>query len=339
MRQVHKRIVHLACLIHRPCLLSLPKEMLQTLADDRAADTQYKIRHVAFVIPNKRDSLIKVGIHGLTSYQHRTLRLHEHTTNVTHHMRRRVGRNQLYLTLLRQCCDSKIEQWFGDRHIDMHRSMTNYQRLVDQAVTVPTLLVIMGLRQGNCLADKMSEGIGLRQRLSIELVNPCLGTIGRNHHQGDVLIVSLGNGRSEIKQGGATGDTDNDRCFQALAHTECIEACRALIGNWITSDVRTLVEIMNDGGVAAARTDHRVTDAVSNKQGRKYVDVFFLAVHINIIKYAWFRVLPPFPATPVPRCCPSEGPHQHRDGNGSLRYSYIAKTHRDGWTPECPTGP
>ena len=145
MRQIHKRIVHLTCLIHRPRLLGLSKKMLQTLADDGAADIQHKIWHVTFVIPNECNSFIEVRIHGLTSYQHRTLRLHKHATDMTQHMSRHIGRNQLYLPLIGQRSNGKVEQRFRYGYIDMDGTTNSHQRLVDKTVTIPMFFIVMRL--------------------------------------------------------------------------------------------------------------------------------------------------------------------------------------------------
>ena len=68
----------------------------------------------------------------------------------------------------------------------------------------------MRLRQCDSLADKASEGVGLRQCLSVQLVYPLLWTVCRDDHQGNMLIVSLGHGRGEVQQCRTTGDTHHD---------------------------------------------------------------------------------------------------------------------------------
>ena len=95
---------------------------------------------------------------------------------MTQHVWRCVGRHQLYLPLFRQGCNLEVKQRLRDGHVNMYRGMTDNECLVDQAVTVPTFLVIMRLRQGNGLTDEAPKGIGLRKRLSVELVNPRLRT-------------------------------------------------------------------------------------------------------------------------------------------------------------------
>ena len=84
------------------------------------------------------------------------------------------------------------------------------ESLVDQAVTKPSLLLITRLRQRNRLTDEASKGIGLRKRLTIELIDPLRRTVGGDHHQWSVLVIRLCDSRSKVEQSRATGDTDCD---------------------------------------------------------------------------------------------------------------------------------
>ena len=97
-----------------------------------------------------------------------------------------------------------------------------------------------------------------------------------------MLIVSLGHGRGEVQQCRATGDTHYDGAFQSLRHAQGIEARTTLVGDGIALDLRTRVEVMHDGCIATARTHHGMTDAMSHEQGGQYVDVVFIAVHLDI---------------------------------------------------------
>ena len=54
----------------------------------------------------------------------------------------------------------------------MNRGIAHDERLVDKTVTIPALLVVTRLWQRDSPFDESSQGIGLRQRLTIELVNP-----------------------------------------------------------------------------------------------------------------------------------------------------------------------
>ena len=64
----------------------------------------------------------------------------------------------------------------------MHRTATiapgSDERLIDQPVAIPLLFVAVGLGQGHGLTHEAAEGIGLRQRLTVELVNPLRGAVG-----------------------------------------------------------------------------------------------------------------------------------------------------------------
>ena len=47
-------------------------------------------------------------------------------------------------------------------------------------------------------------------------------------------------------------------------------------------DVRTLVQVMYDGGIAASGTDHRMANPMSHQQGCQYIDVLFVTIHYYI---------------------------------------------------------
>jgi hypothetical protein len=77
-------------------------------------------------------------------------------------------------------------------------------------------LVVMGLWQRYCLTHETPKSIRLWQRLTIELINPLWGTICRNDHERDMLIVSLSHSRCEIQECSTTGDTNHDRLSECL---------------------------------------------------------------------------------------------------------------------------
>ena len=282
MSQIHERIVHLARLIDHPCLLGLAQEAFQAFADNRASNIKHEIRNIALVVLHQEHSLVKMWIQRLARNQHRTLGLHEHTTQMSQRSGLDVCWQTLYLTLLGQCCHREVEERFGNGDIDVYWGVAHHQGLVHEPVAIPTRVIIIRLRQGDRLADKTSEGIRLRQGLSVQLVYPLLGTVCRDDDKGNVLIISLSHSRSQIEQGRTTGDTDGNGFTKALAHAQGIEACTPLVGNRIALDVRTLVEVMHNGCIATAWTNHRMTDAMSHEQCRQYVDVFFIAIHYYI---------------------------------------------------------
>ena len=159
----------------------------------------------------------------------------------------------------------------------------------------------------------MPQSIGLRQRLPVELVDPLRGTVGRNDHQRHMLIPGLCHGGGEIEQGSAGGDTYDYRLIELQRHAQGIEACRALVGDGITGDVGTFVQVVDNGRVATARADDGMTDAIRYEQHRQYVYFFLIAVHLRIddlriddstTPHAWFRAWPLSPATLALRCCP-----------------------------------
>ena len=133
-----------------------------------------------------------------------------------------------------------------------------------------------------------------------------------------MLIERLGNGRGEVEQGRATGDTDGDGCLQGLRHAYGIEARRTFISYRVAPDVGTLVEVMHNGSIPAAGTDYRMTDAMRHQQRCEDIDAFFVTIHTNLFQtglrfFAWCRAWPRSPAIRVPPHCPSTVRRRHRD--------------------------
>ena len=176
-RQVHEGISHLTRSINHPRLLGLSKESLQTFADDRASDVQHQVGHITLVIANKTDGLIVTWVHGLSCNEQRTFRLHEHAADMTQRLIGDVGRQQFYLPFHREFSNVVVEEGFGDGDIDMHRGMLFEESFVDQAIAIPARFCIVRFRQRHSLADESSEGIGLWECLTIELVYPSLRTV------------------------------------------------------------------------------------------------------------------------------------------------------------------
>ena len=124
--------------------------------------------------------------------------------------------------------------------------MAHNQRLVHQTVTVPAFLIVSRFGQGNGFFHKTSEGIRLRKGLTIKLIYPLRRTIGRDDDNALMLVTGLSHSWSQIEQGRTTGDTDDNRFFQRLRHTQRIKTCTTLIRHRIARDVRTLVQIVYD---------------------------------------------------------------------------------------------
>ena len=164
----------------------------------------------------------------------------------------------------------------------MDRGMAYNKCLIDQTVAIPTTLCISNLGQAYTTLDETAKGIGLWQCLTIKLVYPLWGTVGRNHNQRNVLVISLCHSRSQVQQCGTTGDTDGDRLCQTQSHTQGIEACATLIGHGIALNIRTLVEVMHDGGITAARTYHSMLYACRYEQAGQDIDILFVAIHYYI---------------------------------------------------------
>ena len=120
-------------------------------------------------------------------------------------------------------------------------------------------------------------------RLTVQLVNPRLGAVGTNDNERLVLIPRLSHSRRKVEQGRTAGDADADRLIQSLHHAQGIEARRAFVGDGIAADVGTLVQVVDDGRIAAARTDDGVTDSVPYEQGRQYVYALLMAIHLLMV--------------------------------------------------------
>ena len=172
MRQIHKGIRHLTCLVDHPRLARLTQKALHPFAHDRTTDIEHEVGHIVLTILYQRHSLIEIRIHGLSCNQHGALSLEEHASNMTQRRRRDVSRQPLYLPFYRQLCHTKAEKRLRNGDIDMNRGIAHDKRLVDKTITIPALLVVTRLWQRDGPLDESSQGIGLWQRLTIELVNP-----------------------------------------------------------------------------------------------------------------------------------------------------------------------
>ena len=211
-------VSHIARCIDHPRLLGLAQKVLQTLADNAPTGVHHQVGNIALIVHHQICRLVQMGIHRLSSYQHGTPGLHEHATKVTQHMRRHIGRRQLNATLRGKDCRREVEQRLRNRHIDMHRSATLHESLIDQSVAVPTALTVVRFRQSDGLIDKTTKGVGLGHRLTVQLVYPLGRTVGTDSHQGYMLIISLSDSRRQIQQRRPTGDTDGNRLMKTLAH-------------------------------------------------------------------------------------------------------------------------
>ena len=75
------------------------------------------------------------------------------------------------------------------------------------------------------LADPRFQGAWLAERLTVELVNPLSGAVGRDDDERLVLIMSLGHSGSHIEQCRTAGDADHDGLVGGLSNAECEEPC------------------------------------------------------------------------------------------------------------------
>ena len=97
-----------------------------------------------------------MGVHGLTGNEHGTLGMKKHAAHTGQRDVGGIGFCTLNLPFVRQNWYSIVEQRFADGHVDVDRPMLLYQRLVDQTVAVPTLLIVVRFWQRDGLTDKAS---------------------------------------------------------------------------------------------------------------------------------------------------------------------------------------
>ena len=205
------------------------------------------------------------------------------------------------------------------------------QSLVYQAIAVPVHLVVGWLWQAHSLLHKSSQCILLWQCLSVQLVYPLLRSVGRNHYQRHVLIVSLSHSRCQVQQGSTRCNANHHWSVQHLSHTQCIESRTAFICHRIALDIRTLVQVVHDSRVATTRTNHCVSHSMSHQQAGQDIYVFLTAIHILI--FSLFPFLLRSLATPAPRCCLSAVRLRHTGDTCRLQYSYTSAIHTDGCRP------
>ena len=207
-----------------------------------------------------------------------------------------VGGDGFETTLGRQPCSGKAEQRFGYWHVDVHRARlpqhSQGQCIVHKAVAVPAVCVIMRFGQVDGLAHKPPKGVGLRQGLSVKLVDPGRRSVGRDYHQRQMLVAGFGYGGCQVEQCRARGDAHHHRHPGGLGYAESHETRRTLVGYGYARYAGALVEVVYNGGVAAARAHHGVLYAVSREQRCEYVDVFLVAIHGLLCCYSSVTVSP-----------------------------------------------
>ena len=65
-----------------------------------------------------------------------------------------------------------------------------------------------------------------------------------------MLIMSFCHGRGKIEECSTRCDAYHNRLVGSLCYSECKEACRTLVGDRVAVDVRALVKVVYDGGIA-----------------------------------------------------------------------------------------
>ena len=108
-----------------------------------------------------------------------------------------------YHALVRQLFCVETEQRFAYRHIDMYRTAPVSARgdkcFVHQSVAIPAFRLVFRFGKAHRRTHKPPENTALRQRLTILLVYPCSGSVGRDNHYRQVLIIRFGHGRHHIE--------------------------------------------------------------------------------------------------------------------------------------------
>ena len=122
------------------------------------------------------------------------------------------------------------------------------------------------------------------QCLSVQLVNPLRRAVGRDYNQGDMSIVSLCHGRSQIKKSRTRRDANRHGLEVARQRqAQGIEARRTLVGDGMALYLVRLVKVVHDGRITASRAHHRMLDAMSKQKRCQYVYIFFIAIHLLIV--------------------------------------------------------
>ena len=130
------------------------------------------------------------------------------------------------------------------------------QGLVYQPIAVPSLGCVFGFGQRYRPLHEVPESIRLRKGLPVELVYPCSRTVGRQHHERDVLVKRLGHSGSKVEHGRARRDANRHRRTCGLRHTDGIEACRAFIGRGIARYLGAFVKVVHQRRIPRARADN-----------------------------------------------------------------------------------
>ena len=175
------------------------------------------------------------------------------------------------------------EERFGYGHVDEYWSRLaesgSVHRFVHKTVAIPALLFVSRLGQRHAAAHKAIESVGLRQRLTVELVNPLLRSVGSYDDERHMLVVSLCHSRSRVEQSRTRRDAYHCRTLRAESHAHSVERRRALVGDRVAAYCTTFAEVMHDGSIATARTNHSVCHSPFDEQRCQYVYVFLVAIH------------------------------------------------------------
>ena len=186
----------------------------------------------------------------------------------------------LYDTHFGELLRRKAEKGFRHRHIDVNRSFTvvvhRQQSLVDKAVAMPLLLPRMDFRQGDRTLHQTTEYPVLRQCLPVHLPYPRCGTVGRDDHQRNLLVIRLRHSRMDVKQRRSGSAADGSRLPTVQSQPDGKEAGIPFIRHRMASEEGMARQCLYNRYVAAARAQHDVPYLMLLEQGGQLQHVLFI---------------------------------------------------------------
>ena len=184
---------------------------------------------------------------------------------------------------VRETFCGEVEERFGERDVDVYGASSapfrHDERLVAEPVAQPALVVVVWLRQRDGEGCEASEGVVLWQCLSVELVDPRLRSVSRDHYDALPAVCRLSHSRHDVEHRRAACDADGDGLAYSRAQTEGNESRRAFVCCGMADDVRVLAEVMHQGRIAASGTHDDMAYAVGHQECCQRVDTMDIAIH------------------------------------------------------------
>ena len=173
----------------------------------------------------------------------------------------------------------EAEEGLTQRHVDMHgaglRSAQAVQGSVEQGADVlkgrrPALGIgVAGQRAAGGIGQ---QGVGLHQRLAVQLAYPFGGAVGGDDEQGQAAHGGLGHTGEGTEQGGAGGDAEGHGGAAGQDEAEGHEGGTALVGHGMDGQGGVGrggegIKIVHQHAVARAGAHHHVTHAIGGQHG------------------------------------------------------------------------